>query len=138
MSSKEFYYVPVYAMIAEDFGYGDIEYELLDKIIVSKTKNGYEELDGFNNFVILKSKKDENRTLNIINYDECLYLNEDDIKDENKVEYYTFNEDEKLRCYRNLNEGLKMKYYKKDNFENFSKLKSGNIKTKRLYKKVVI
>ena len=138
MSSKEFYYVPVYAMIAEDFGYGDIEYELLDKIIVSKTKNGYEELDGFNKFVILKSKKDENRTLNIINYDECLYLNEDDIKDENKVEYYTFNEDEKLRCYRNLNEGLKMKYYKKDNFENFSKLKSGNIKTKRLYKKVVI
>lgn len=138
MSSKEFYYVPVYAMIAEDFGYGDIEYELLDKIIISKTKNGYEELDGFNKFVILKSKKDENRTLNIINYDECLYLNEDDIKEENKVEYYTFNEDEKLRCYRNLNEGLKMKYYKKDNFENFSKLKSGNIKTKRLYKKVVI
>ncbi len=138
MSSKEFYYVPVYAMIAEDFGYGDIEYELLDKIIVSKTKNGYEELDGFNKFVILKSKKDENRTLNIINYDECLYLNEDDIKEENKVEYYTFNEEEKLRCYRNLNEGLKMKYYKKDNFENFSKLKSGNIKTKRLYKKVVI
>ena len=138
MSSKEFYYVPVYAMIAEDFGYGDIEYELLDKIIISKTKNGYEELDGFNNFVVLKSKKDENRTLNIINYDECLYLNEDDIKEENKVEYYTFNEEEKLRCYRNLNEGLKMKYYKKDNFENFSKLKSGNIKTKRLYKKVVI
>lgn len=138
MSSKEFYYVPVYAMIAEDFGYGDIEYELLDKIIVSKTKNGYEELDGFNKFVILKSKKDENRTLNIINYDECLYLNEDDIKEENKVEYYTFNEEEKLRCYRNLNEGLKMKYYKKDNFEKFSKLKSGNIKTKRLYKKVVI
>ena len=68
MSSKEFYYVPVYAMIAEDFGYGDIEYELLDKIIISKTKNGYEELDGFNNFVVLKSKKDENRTLNIINY----------------------------------------------------------------------
>ena len=133
MSSKEFYYVPVYMMIAEDFGYGDIEYELLDKIIVSKTKNGYEELDGFNNFVILKSKKDENRTLNIINYDECLYLNEDDIKEENKVEYYTFNEEEKLRCYRNLNEGLKMKYYKKDNFENFIKMKRRNIKTKKYY-----
>ena len=133
MSSKEFYYVPVYMMIAEDLGYGDIEYELLDKIIVSKTKNGYEELDGFNNFVILKSKKDENRTLNIINYDECLYLNEDDIKEENKVEYYTFNEEEKLRCYRNLNEGLKMKYYKKDNFENFIKMKRRNIKTKKYY-----
>ena len=133
MSSKEFYYVPVYMMIAEDLGYGDIEYELLDKIIVSKTKNGYEELDGFNNFVILKSKKDENRTLNIINYDECLYLNEDDIKEENKVEYYTFNEEEKLRCYRNLNEGLKMKYYKKDNFENFIKMKRRTIKTKKYY-----
>ena len=132
-NSKEFYYVPVYMMIAEDLGYGDIEYELLDKIIVSKTKNGYEELDGFNNFVILKSKKDENRTLNIINYDECLYLNEDDIKEENKVEYYTFNEEEKLRCYRNLNEGLKMKYYKKDNFENFIKMKRRNIKTKKYY-----
>ena len=133
MSSKEFYYVPVYMMIAEDLGYGDIEYELLDKIIVSKTKNGYEELDGFNKFVILKSKKDENRTLNIINYDECLYLNGDDIKEENKVEYYTFNEEEKLRCYRNLNEGLKMKYYKKDNFENFIKMKRRNIKTKKYY-----
>ena len=133
MSSKEFYYVPVYAMIAEDFGYGDIEYELLDKIIISKTKNGYEELDGFNNFVVLKSKKDENINLNIINYDECLYLNEDDIKEENKVEYYTFNEEEKLRCYRNLNEGLKMKYYKKDNFENFIKMKRRNIKTKKYY-----
>lgn len=133
MSSKEFYYVPVYMMIAEDFGYGDIEFEFLDKIIVSKTKNGYEELDGFNKFVILKSKKDENRTLNIINYDECLYLNEDDIKEENKVEYYTFNEEEKLRCYRNLNEGLKMKYYKKDNFENFIKMKRRNIKTKKYY-----
>ena len=133
MSSKEFYYVPVYMMIAEDFGYGDIEFEFLDKIIVSKTKNGYEELDGFNKFVILKSKKDENRTLNIINYDECLYLNGDDIKEENKVEYYTFNEEEKLRCYRNLNEGLKMKYYKKDNFENFIKMKRRNIKTKKYY-----
>lgn len=133
MSSKEFYCVPVYMMIAEDFGYGDIEFEFLDKIIVSKTKNGYEELDGFNKFVILKSKKDENRTLNIINYDECLYLNEDDIKEENKVEYYTFNEEEKLRCYRNLNEGLKMKYYKKDNFENFIKMKRRNIKTKKYY-----
>ena len=133
MSSKEIYCVPVYMMIAEDFGYGDIEFEFLDKIIVSKTKNGYEELDGFNKFVILKSKKDENRTLNIINYDECLYLNEDDIKEENKVEYYTFNEEEKLRCYRNLNEGLKMKYYKKDNFENFIKMKRRNIKTKKYY-----
>ena len=133
MSSKEFYYVTVYMMIAEDFGYGDIEFEFLDKIIVSKTKNGYEELDGFNKFVILKSKKDENRTLNIINYDECLYLNGDDIKEENKVEYYTFNEEEKLRCYRNLNEGLKMKYYKKDNFENFIKMKRRNIKTKKYY-----
>ena len=28
MSSKEFYCVPVYMMIAEDFGYGDIEFEV--------------------------------------------------------------------------------------------------------------
>ena len=51
-SSKEYYLVPVYLMIAEDIGYGDIEFELLDNIIVFKTKKGYEELDGFNNFVI--------------------------------------------------------------------------------------
>ena len=49
--------VPVYVMLAEDFVCGDVDFMFLDKIIVSKTKTGYEELDGFNNFVILKSKK---------------------------------------------------------------------------------
>lgn len=118
MDSKEYYMVPVYVMLAEDFGCGEIEFELLDKIIVSKTKNGYEELDGFNNFVILKSKKDDNRILNIVNYDECLYLNEDDIKKENKVEINNyFNKDD----------------YAKDNFDNFVKMKKGIVKTKKNY-----
>ena len=57
-----------------------------------------------------------------------MYLNKDDIKEENRVEYYTFNEDEKLRCYRKLNEKLKMKYYQKDNFNNFIKMKRRKIK----------
>ena len=56
MSSKEYYMVPVYVMLAEDFVCGDVDFMLLDKIIVSKTKNGYEELDGFNNFVIFSKK----------------------------------------------------------------------------------
>ena len=40
----------------------------------------------------------------------------------------SFNEDEKLRCYRKLNEKLKMKYYQKDNFNNFIKMKRRKIK----------
>ena len=116
MDSKEYYMVPVYVMLAEDFGCGEIEFELLDKIIVSKTKNGYEELDGFNNFVVLKSERDDNKILNIVNYDECLYLNEDDIKEKNKVEInYNFNRDN----------------YIKDNFDNFVKMKREIVKTKK-------
>ena len=116
MDSKEYYMVPVYVMLAEDFGCGEIEFELLDKIIVSKTKNGYEELDGFNNFVVLKSERDDKKILNIVNYDECLYLNEDDIKEKNKVEInYSFNRDN----------------YIKDNFDNFVKMKREIVKTKK-------
>ena len=118
MGSREYYYVPVYVMLAEDFVCGDVEFEFLDKIIVSKTKTGYEELDGFNNFVILKSKRDESKKLNITNYDECLYLNEDDITEENRVVInHIFNRDN----------------YVKDNFDNFVKMKRGNVKTKKYY-----
>ena len=91
MGSKEYYIVPVYTIIAEDIVCWDYDFDLLNYIIVSKTKNGYEELDGFNNFVIVRSELDEEKGLNIKNYYECLYLNEDDIKEENRVEYYTFN-----------------------------------------------
>lgn len=118
MSSKEYYYVPVYVMLAEDFVCGDVDFMFLDKIIVSKTKTGYEELDGFNNFVILKSERDESKKLNIVNYDECLYLNEDDITEENRVVInHIFNRDN----------------YVKDNFDNFVKMKRGNVKTKKYY-----
>ena len=55
MSSKEYYYVPVYVMLAEDFVCGEVDFKFLDKIIVSETKNGYQELNGFNNFVILNT-----------------------------------------------------------------------------------
>ena len=113
MSSKEYYYVPVYAMLAEDFVCDDIDFMFLDKIIVSKTKNGYQELDGFNNFVILKSEKDDNKRLNVSNYDECLYLNEDDITEENRVVInYNFNRDN----------------YVKDNFDSFVKIKREKVK----------
>ncbi len=118
MSSKEYYYVPVYVMLAEDFVCGDVDFMFLDKIIVSKTKTGYEELDGFNNFVILKSERDESKKLNIVNYDDCLYLNEDDITEENRVMInHIFNRDN----------------YVKDNFDNFVKMKRGNVKTKKYY-----
>ena len=40
MSSKEYYYVPVYVMLAEDFVCGEVDYKFLDNIIVSETKNG--------------------------------------------------------------------------------------------------
>ena len=106
MGSKEYYVVPVYVMLAEDFVCGDVDFMFLDKIIVSKTKTGYEELDGFNNFVVLKSEKADNKSLNITNYNECLYLNEDDI---------TVNRDS----------------YVKDNFDNFIKMKRGSVKTKK-------
>lgn len=114
MGSKEYYVVPVYVMLAEDFVCGEVDFKFLDKIIVSKTKNGYEELDGFNNFVILKSERDDNKRLNITNYDECLYLNEDDINEENKVMFDdSFNRDS----------------YVKDNFDNFLKMKRGKVKS---------
>ena len=116
MDSKEYYYVPVYVMLAEDFVCGDVDFMFLDKIIVSKTKTGYEELDGFNNFVILMSEKAANKSLNITNYNECLYLNEDDITAENKIVINdTFNRDS----------------YVKDNFDNFIKMKRGSVKTKK-------
>ena len=103
-------------IILNDDEGSEVEFEFLDKIIVSKTKTGYEELDGFNNFVILKSEKDDNKKLNIINYDECLYLNEDDITEENRVVINaTFNN------------------YIKDNFNNFIKMRRGNVKTKKYY-----
>ena len=118
MGSKEYYYVPVYVMLAEDFVCGEVDFMFLDKIIVSKTKTGYEELDGFNNFVILKSERDESKKLNIVNYDDCLYLNEDDITEENRVMInHIFNRDN----------------YVKDNFDNFVKMKRGNVKTKKYY-----
>ena len=118
MSSKEYYYVPVYAMLAEDFVCEEIEFKFLDKIIVSKTKTGYEELDGFNNFVILKSERNESNRLNITNYDECLYLNCDDFTEENMVV---------------IDDSFNRDNYVKDNFDNFVKMKRGNVKTKKYY-----
>ena len=118
MSSKEYYYVPVYAMLAEDFVCEEIEFKFLDKIIVSATKNGYEELDGFNNFVILKSKRDESKKLNIVNYDECLYLNEDDFTEENMVV---------------IDDSFDRDNYVKDNFDNFVEIKREIVKTKKNY-----
>lgn len=116
MSSKEYYMVPVYVMLAEDFVCGEVDFKFLDNILVSETKNGYEELDGFNNFVILKSERDDNKRLNITNYDECLYLNSDDFIEENRVLVDdTFNRDS----------------YVKENFDNFIKMKRGNAKIKR-------
>lgn len=113
MSSKEYYMVPVYVMLAEDFGCGEVDFKFLDNILVSETKNGYQELDGFNNFVILKSERDDNKSLSIVNYDECLYLNGDDITEENRVLVDdTFNRDS----------------YVKDNFDNFVKVKRGKVK----------
>lgn len=120
MSAKEYYIVPVYLMLAEDFVCKEVEFKLLDKIIVSKTKKGYEELDGFNNFVMVKSKKDESRKINIANYTEHLYLNEDDFKEENKVEFY---KEENIVCYRKTKEKLKLKYYDKDKFNSFLETK---------------
>ena len=108
MSSKEYYMVPVYAMLAEDFVCGEIDFKFLDKIIVSETKNGYEELDGFNNFVILKSERNDNKRLNIVNYDECLYLSGDDFTEENMVV---------------INDTFDRDNYAKENFDNFVKMK---------------
>lgn len=114
MGSKEYYMVPVYVMLAEDFVCGEVDFKFLDKIIVSETKNGYQELDGFNNFVILRSERDESKKLNIVNYDECLYLNGDDFTEENRVLVDdTFDRDN----------------YVKDNFDNFVKIKRGKVKS---------
>ncbi len=83
MSSKEYYFVPVYIMLVEDFGFGAIDFFLLDNIIVSKTKESYEELNGFNNFFVLKSEKCA------LLYNECyesyLYLNADDFNEEHRI-----------------------------------------------------
>lgn len=118
MGSKEYYMVPVYVMLAEDFGCDDIDFMFLDKIIVSKTKNGYQELDGFNNFVILKSERDDNKRLSIVNYDECLYLNSDDFTEENRVL---------------VDDTFDRNNYVKDNFENYVKMRRGLVKTKKYY-----
>ena len=123
MGSKEYYMVPVYVMLAEDFVCGEVDFKFLDKIIVSETKNGYEELDGFNNFVVFKSEKDENKQLNIINYDECLALNEDDMNEENRVV---------------INNNFNRDNYIKNNFDNFVKMKRKRVKTKKLCREVVI
>lgn len=133
MGSKKKYAVPAYAMIAEDFVCGDIDFILLDKIIVSRTKTGYEELDGFNNFVVLKSEKGDSRRLNITNYDKCVFINEDDIKKENEVDVFCFHDDgdEKLWCYNQSNQDLKMQYYQKDRFTSFVKVNRGNAKVMR-------
>ena len=118
MGSKEYYMVPVYVMLAEDFVCGEVDFKFLDNILVSETKNGYEELDGFNNFVILRSERDESNRLNITNYDECLYLNGDDFIEENRVLVDdTFDRDS----------------YVKDNFEIYVKLRRGLVKTKKAY-----
>ena len=133
MSSKKMYVVPVYAILAEDFGCGDIDFIMLDKIIVSKSKTGYEELEGFNNFVVLKSEKGDSNRLNITNYDKCVFINEDDIKDENEVNVFCFHDDEneKLWCYNQSNQGLKMQYYQKDIFTSFIKVNRENVKVMR-------
>ena len=118
MGSKEYYMVPVYVMLAEDFVCGEVDFKFLDKIIVSETKNGYQELDGFNNFVILKSERDDNKRLSIVNYDECLYLNSDDFTEENRVL---------------VDESFDRNNYVKDNFENYVKMRRGKVKTKKYY-----
>ena len=113
MGSKEYYMVPVYVMLVEDFVCGEVDFKFLDNIIVSETKNGYQELDGFNNFVILKSERDDNKRLSIVNYDECLYLNSDDFTEENRVLVDdTFDRDN----------------YIKDNFDNYVKMRRGKVK----------
>ena len=118
MSSKEYYYVPVYVMLAEDFVCGEVDFKFLDNIIVSETKNGYQELDGFNNFDMLRSERDESNRLNITNYDECLYLNCDDFIEENRVL---------------VDDSFDRNNYVKDNFENYVKMRRGKIKTKKYY-----
>ena len=113
MGSKEYYMVPVYVMLAEDFVCGEVDFKFLDKIIVSETKNGYQELDGFNNFVILKSERDESNRLNVTNYDECLYLNCDDFTEDNRV---------------NINDYFNRDNYVKDNFDNYVNMRRGKVK----------
>ena len=113
MDSKEYYMVPVYVMLAEDFVCGEVDYKFLDNIIVSETKNGYQELDGFNNFVMLRSERDESNRLNITNYDECLYLNCDDFIEENRVL---------------VDDSFDRNNYVKDNFENYVKMRRGKVK----------
>ena len=44
MGSKEYYMVPVYVMLAEDFGCGEVDFKFLDNILVSETKNGNKSL----------------------------------------------------------------------------------------------
>ena len=118
MSSKEYYYVPVYVMLVEDFVCGEVDFKFLDNIIVSETKNGYQELDGFNNFVMLRSERDKSNRLNITNNDECLYLNCDDFIEENRVL---------------VDDSFDRNNYVKDNFENYVKMRRGKVKTKKYY-----
>lgn len=136
MSSKKYYMVPVYQMITEDLEWEDIDFVFLDNIIVFKTESGYEELDHFNNFNLINSEHYNNIKRDALNSDKYLCLNEDDINEDNRVEFFTFYEaDVEFRCYRNLNESFRMKYYNKDNFDDFVKEKDTKVKAFEKIKK---
>ena len=137
MSSKKYYMVPVYQMIREDLGWEDIDFILLDNIIVFKIEDGYEELDHFNNFRLLSREYSNDIKPNVLNDSLGLYLNEDDINEENRVEFFTFYEDDvvRLRCYRKLNSSFKMQYYQKNNFDDFVKDEDAKIKRLKNIKK---
>ena len=136
MSSKKYYMVPVYQMITEDLEWEDIDFVFLDNIIVFKTESGYEELDHFNNFNLINSEHYNNIKRDALNSDKYLCLNEDDINEDNRVEFFTFYEDDvEFRCYRNLNESFRMKYYNKDNFDDFVKEEDTKVKAFEKIKK---
>ena len=136
MSSKKYYMVPVYQMITEDLEWEDLDFVFLDNIIVFKTESGYEELDHFNNFNLINSEHYNNIKRDALNSDKYLCLNEDDINEDNRVEFFTFYEaDVEFRCYRNLNESFRMKYYNKDNFDDFVKEKDTKVKAFEKIKK---
>lgn len=85
-SSKVGYKVPVYMMLAEDINIGQFDYYLLDKIIVVKTKKGYEEIkNGFSDFFLLTSIDNE-KIKKPNSYSKHLYLNEDDIIPKNIID----------------------------------------------------
>ena len=136
MSSKKYYMVPVYQMITEDLEWEDLDFVFLDNIIVFKTESGYEDLDHFNNFNLINSEHYNNIKRDALNSDKYLCLNEDDINEDNRVEFFTFYEaDVEFRCYRNLNESFRMKYYNKDNFDDFVKEKDTKVKAFEKIKK---